>query len=351
MFCRHTFPLLEKLVCRVIAREIMFVLGLIMVGSMTWLTAGLAAQTPVDGLQSGEFVWTPQLAPRGPLVIVISLPAQRAYVYRNGVRIGTSTVSTGRAGHETPSGVFTILQKRRSHYSNRYGNAPMPFMQRLTWDGTALHAGGIPGCPASHGCVRMPPAFAEHLFGVTGAGTTVVIAAEDNSPPAVTSPGLFAPVDSATGVPLQMPAAGAIAYEWMPERSAPGPLTIVLSTHDKRMVVMRNSVEIGRSQIVMRDVPAVGIQAYILLEGALPESSLFVPDRPALRWMMLSMPGGVAPTRDLRREIETDAQSVPKDFARLIYDALTPGATVVVTDEPLQPAAIRTTLMSSASED
>ncbi|HEY0310082.1 MAG TPA: L,D-transpeptidase family protein, partial [Luteimonas sp.] len=124
----------------------------------------LAADVPVDALRAGESTWTPQMAPSGPVLVVVSLPAQRAWVYRNGVRIGTSTVSTGRKGHETPVGVYTILQKAREHYSNLYDSAPMPFMQRLTWDGVALHAGHLPGYPASHGCIRLPPDFAERLF-------------------------------------------------------------------------------------------------------------------------------------------------------------------------------------------
>ena len=126
-------------------------------------------------LAPGEFVWQPELAPDGEVEVVVSLPLQRAYVYRGGTLIGVSTVSTGRAGHETPPGTFNILQKRREHYSNLYNNAPMPFMQRLTWGGIALHAGQIPGRPASHGCVRLPLAFARHLFGVTEVGAAVHI--------------------------------------------------------------------------------------------------------------------------------------------------------------------------------
>ena len=130
--------------------------------------AGAAAS-----LGAGEFVWQPELAGAGAVEIVVSLPLQRVYVYRGGTLIGVSTVSTGRQGHETPPGTFTILEKRREHYSNLYNNAPMPFMQRLTWDGIALHAGEIPGRPASHGCVRLPLAFARHLFAVTRVGATV----------------------------------------------------------------------------------------------------------------------------------------------------------------------------------
>lgn len=124
-------------------------------------------------LNPGEFVWQPDLAPQGEVEIIVSIPLQRAYVYRGGVLIGVTTVSTGREGHETPVGSFTILQKRREHYSNIYNNAPMPFMQRLTWGGIALHAGEIPGRPASHGCVRLPLEFARHLFGVTEMGGAI----------------------------------------------------------------------------------------------------------------------------------------------------------------------------------
>ena len=124
-------------------------------------------------LRPGEFVWQPELASSGEVEIVVSIPQQRAYVYRGGTLIGVTTVSTGRPGHSTPTGTFTILQKRREHYSNLYNNAPMPFMQRLTWGGVALHAGHIPGRPASHGCVRLPLEFARLLFGVTEMGGRV----------------------------------------------------------------------------------------------------------------------------------------------------------------------------------
>ena len=124
-------------------------------------------------LRPGQFVWQPEAAPAGDVEIVVSIPLQRAYVYRAGTLIGISTVSTGREGYDTPTGSFNILQKHREHHSNRYNNAPMPFMQRLTWDGIALHAGEIPGRPASHGCIRLPMAFARNLFAVTEVGAAV----------------------------------------------------------------------------------------------------------------------------------------------------------------------------------
>jgi len=133
------------------------------------------AEASYSTLDPGEFIWHPQAARAGNVEVVVSIPLQVAYVYRGGTLIGVSTVSTGMPGHETPTGSFEILQKRREHYSNRYDNAPMPFMQRLTWDGIALHAGKIPGRPASHGCVRLPMAFARQLFEATKLGAKVHI--------------------------------------------------------------------------------------------------------------------------------------------------------------------------------
>ena len=112
---------------------------------------------------------------RGGVRVVISLPQQKAYVFRGGELFGTSPVSTGRRGHETPVGTFRILQKKVDHHSNIYDNAPMPYMQRLTNYGIALHAGHLPGYPASHGCIRFPRSFAKKLYGITNFATTVTI--------------------------------------------------------------------------------------------------------------------------------------------------------------------------------
>ena len=160
----------------------------------------IEAPSPLATLEPGEFLWHPEVSPSGPVVIVVSLPEQRAHVYRNGLRIGVSTISSGKPGHETPTGEFPILQKRVEHYSNLYDNAPMPYMQRLTWGGVALHAGRIPGYPASHGCIRLPREFAELLYDVTRHGTTVVVADESSHSAAVVSPGPQSPVDSYTGL-------------------------------------------------------------------------------------------------------------------------------------------------------
>src|SRR5262245_7645922 len=96
-------------------------------------TKGIPAGKPTGPLQPGEYWWKPEIAPEGPLIVLVSVPEQVLHVYRNGILIGRSSVSTGSKGHSTPGGVFTILEKKKTHRSKTYNNAPMPNMQRLTW--------------------------------------------------------------------------------------------------------------------------------------------------------------------------------------------------------------------------
>jgi lipoprotein-anchoring transpeptidase ErfK/SrfK len=118
----------------------------------------------------------PGRAPSGAGVrIVVSLPLQKAYVFDGGELLWTAPVSTGKRGHETPVGTFPILQKKVHHRSSKYDDAPMPYMQRLTWYGIALHAGHVPGYPASHGCIRLPRSYAKKLYNLTDHGTRVTI--------------------------------------------------------------------------------------------------------------------------------------------------------------------------------
>jgi hypothetical protein len=172
--------------------------------SLLAFTATAAAASLVDlafaerlteslALKPGEFVWRPERATAGAVVMIISLPEQRLHVYRGGVEIGVSSCSTGKPGHRTPTGVFTILEKERKHVSSIYKGAQMPNMERLTWGGIALHAGNLPGYPASHGCVRLPLKFSSLLYEVTHLGTVVIIADERTQPTGVVHPGLMLP--------------------------------------------------------------------------------------------------------------------------------------------------------------
>src|ERR1044072_1212557 len=114
--------------------------------------------------------------PPGPLHIIISIKKQQLTLYAGGVPVAHSPVSTGVPGHPTPQGVFSILEKRIYHESNLYSSAPMPYMQRITWSGVAMHQGVVPGHPASHGCIRLPAAFAKRMWGLTKVGARVIIA-------------------------------------------------------------------------------------------------------------------------------------------------------------------------------
>jgi hypothetical protein len=136
-------------------------------------------------------VWEPELSPEGSVAILVSLPEQMAHVYRNGLEIGVTTVSTGRKGHRTPTGIFVILQKDKNHHSSIYNNASLPNTQRLTWGGICLHAGGLPGYPSSHGCVHLPLEFSTKLFEITHLGTAVIIADEASAPADVVHPGII----------------------------------------------------------------------------------------------------------------------------------------------------------------
>jgi hypothetical protein len=131
--------------------------------------------------------------PAGPLFFVISTGKQHVSVYGNNGLYTRSPVSTGRPDHPTPLGLFTIIGKERYHHSNIYSGAPMPFMQRVTWSGVAMHEGVLPGYAASHGCVRMPHDFARRLFGYTQGNEHVVIARQDIVPEPISHPRLPVP--------------------------------------------------------------------------------------------------------------------------------------------------------------
>src|SRR5215469_6435991 len=131
--------------------------------------------------------------PHGPLQIIISIKDQRISLYENGTLIARSSVSTGVEGHPTPLGVFSVLSKQKWHRSNIYSAAPMPYMQRITWSGIALHAGDLPGYPASHGCIRLSSNFAIRLFHITKIGTRVIITRRDVAPMDIATPAFLMP--------------------------------------------------------------------------------------------------------------------------------------------------------------
>jgi lipoprotein-anchoring transpeptidase ErfK/SrfK len=126
--------------------------------------------------------------PQGPLVIAISIEKQHLRVYDANGFFAETPISTGMKGHPTPMGVFSVIQKHKLHHSNIYSGAPMPYMQRITWSGVAMHAGVLPGYPASHGCIRMPMGFAVKMWNWTKMGARVVVTPGDMSPASFSHP-------------------------------------------------------------------------------------------------------------------------------------------------------------------
>ena len=269
-------------------------------------------------LKNGEFVWAPERASAGPSLLIVNLSTQRAILFRNGVPIAATSVSTGKPGYETPTGVFTILQKAKEHYSRTYDNAPMPNMQRLTWKGIALHAGKLPGYPASHGCIRLPHAFSTLLFGATQVGMTVVIANIPTVPRNAGAPGLTlaaAPADRKT------PLANA-AFQWRPEQARSGMVSVIVSAADQRAIVMRGGVEIGSAPVRVKGDLGGGF-AYVLRSW----------DNEGQHWMKLQFSGsgqGMDVAADEGRRFEA-----PVAFRRAVAGVLNRGSVVIITPESL----------------
>jgi lipoprotein-anchoring transpeptidase ErfK/SrfK len=167
--------------------------------------------------------------PQGPLIVAVSTNKQQLKAYDANGLFATAPVSTGMKNHPTPFGVFSVIQKQKFHRSNIYSNAPMPFMERITWSGIALHAGVLPGYPASHGCIRMPPGFAVRMYGLTRMGTRVLVTPGEVSPSSFTHPLLAAfkpPEPTASAQPESNPPAVANI-----ETGAAPPAPITIEAH------------------------------------------------------------------------------------------------------------------------
>lgn len=280
-------------------------------------------------LKPGEFVWTPERSPSGPVVMIVSLPEQLVHVYRNGVEIGVSTCSTGKPGHRTPTGVFTILEKEKKHVSSIYKGAQMPNMERLTWTGIALHAGNLPGFPASHGCVRLPLKFSALLYEVTHLGVVVIIADERTQPASVVHPGLMIP---AAADAEARALAGAVA-----SKPAPGMWTtsvqyptssVIVSRADGRAYVTHDGKLVASYPARIADkAKPLGTHVYSLVGPAADNSGLlwlaFGVGKSAKDAHVVSWQGDSA----LRRISFYDAEVARKTAA-----AFHPGTLLMITD-------------------
>jgi hypothetical protein len=299
------------------------------------IETGTQESPQTQQLHPSDYVWQPKASPDGPIVIIVDLSRQLLQVYRNGVEIGRSTVSSGVASHETPTGIFTILQKRITHHSNTYHEASMPFMERLTWGGLAIHAGGVPGHPESHGCVHVPLAFARKLYGVTVKGATVLITGGGTTGGPEATPAL----GFATTAGTHPPPNGA-PFAWHPKAARSEPLSVVYSSSDQQLTLYRGGIEIGQAR-AGSVAPSVGDRVYVALAQTNPAGFH--------EWKLLgSLESSPAPdAADLLQQL-----AIAPAFLDDMRQTVTPGTTLVLTDEPVNEKSHETgtDILDTASE-
>jgi hypothetical protein len=292
------------------------------------LLAQSDALVEIEDLRPGEFVWHPDRAPSGPVAVIVSLPRQLVHVYRNGIRIAVSTCSSGKAGHETPTGVFVVLQKDAMHESNIYSDAPMPNMNRLTWSGIALHAGNLPGYPASHGCVRLPLAFSQDLFTVTHLGTPVIIAGPTDSPELI-DPGLILGGGPAGQFNQAVVAKDGPKHpsDWASSEVHPI-VSVIASSADRKIMLIENDEVKGEAPLSIDGGGRLG--SHVLTMQTLDENT-------GPQWVDVAhsasepMAEFYAEARLIKSLHTTDA------FAALMQSSLQLGSVLVLTDAPLHP--------------
>lgn len=289
-----------------------------------------AAETLEDikDLKPGEFTWHPERQKKGPVAIIVSLPQQRVHVYRNGVRIAVSTCSSGKPGHETPTGIFVILQKDKDHKSSTYNDAPMPNMNRLTWSGIALHAGNLPGYPASHGCVRLPLAFSSNLFGITHIGTPVIISGARGDPAELTNPGMVL-VGCAAGQFQNVVASKdghKRAADWVEPEDFPV-TSIIASSGDKQIMLIENGVVVAQAPLTITGSGGLGSHVLTLqVAGAANDWQWVDISRSASSGSFFNS------EQDMLKRLSTQ-----RSFLDAMQARMHPGMVMVLTDAPLHP--------------
>lgn len=281
------------------------------------VAASLVGISQDKEFDSSSFTWNPELSESGPVVVSVNLKAQTAAVYRGGILIGSCLVSSGRPGLDTPTGVFHILEKDADHHSSKYNNASMPYTERLTWGGVALHAGGLPGYPSSHGCIHLPYKFSQKLFGITNVGTTVIVSNGE------------VPQSVSHGHRIEFAEGGQSNIDWRPHDSDDGPVAIMFSSHDNRLLVVRNGVVVGEGEAkekAFAEKPH-GTYTYICNGWEKGKDGVAYP-----HWHQVSGPNG---SHELKAfsHLHTDPR-----LKHAVDAVLKPGATLVITNEPMTEA-------------
>jgi len=315
-----------------------------------------------------------QDAPRGPLQIIISIADQRISLYDNGALIARSSVSTGVEGHPTPLGVFSVLSKQKWHRSNIYSAAPMPYMQRLTWSGIALHAGNLPGYPASHGCIRVTNDFAIRLWHLTKRGTRVIIAHEDTRPVEITNPQLFVPKsgvalaspegatatlgsgDSVTGATAHAPPISNSDEDAKTANPASVggraqkvvPISVFVSGQLSKLFVRKGFTPLFDVPIKIRN-PAEPMGTFVF------SAMEFQNEGTAIRWTVVSIPeksslnrGNPPRLRKLpavpdKANAVLERIEIPQDAVDRISELLTPGSSLIISDHGISQETGRDT--------
>jgi hypothetical protein len=306
---------------------------------------------------------------KGPLQIIISIEEQRISVYENGALIAHSAVSTGVKGHPTPLGVFSVLSKEKWHRSNIYSNAPMPYKQRITWSGIALHAGDLPGYPASHGCIRLKHDFAIQLWHLAKRGTRVIIARDNPRPVEVENPHLFrmksemarSSVEPGTTrvaddgpvavTAAENPGATSQASVRQPAPASPtmrpqkvAPISIFVSRKLGKLFVRQGFTPLFDVPVKIQS-PEELIGTHVFEATALPNAG------GTIRWTVVTIPekfgSATSPethNRSAKRAIETVSQKtekasaafnrieIPQDAVEKISTLLTPGSSLIISD-------------------
>lgn len=314
----------------------------------------------------------PEPLPKGPLQIIISIADQRVSLFDNGALIARSSVSTGMEGHPTPLGVFSVISKQRWHRSNIYSAAPMPYMQRITWSGIALHAGVVPGHPASHGCIRLKNDFAVRLWHLTKRGTRVIIAHGDVQPVEITNPHLFqakaasasSEFETATVATKSIGTAAATQGSLVSNAETPEaaslqvPGSVPAASAPKKIVPISIFVSRKLSKLFVRqgftplfDVPVkienseepLGTHVFTAME--------FQNEGTAIRWTVVSIPdefpriegatkGREAPVKQTALSVPSPDQAnavlnrieIPQDTVERISKLLTPASSLIISD-------------------
>jgi hypothetical protein len=318
----------------------------------------------------------PKDVAKGPLQVIISIEDQRISLYDNGELIARSSVSTGVPGHPTPLGIFSVISKERWHRSNIYSAAPMPYMQRITWSGIALHAGVLPGYPASHGCIRLTDSFATRLFHLTKRGTRVIIARDDARPFEVTNPHLFVSKSTVSDSPesqVATAATGSIptAATDQPSISDVGaqeaaslptpksnagraalqkarPISVLVSRKLGKLLVRQDFTPLFDVPVKIQN-PEEPLGTHVFTAMASQN------DGPAIRWTVVSMPEKFsriqeAPQKSHKERMKqtiatapavppTDKANaalnrieIPQDLFERISDLITPGSSLIISD-------------------